>query len=61
MGKQEKKTRQRKPRQSKKFVGVVVKEFIKRGETFKVGDSYNAIDEGSYKYLITSGFIASKK
>ena len=44
-----------------KYVGKVVREFRKGGEVYKIGESYNAIEENSYKYLINAGFIVSKK
>ena len=51
----------RKTRRPKsKFIGTVVKEFKKKDKTYKVGEAYDAIEQGSYTYLITAGYIVGK-
>lgn len=43
-----------------KYIGVVIKELRTKGKVYKVNDTYDAIDKGSYEYLINAGYISGK-
>ncbi len=42
-----------------KFTGVVIKELRTKGTTYKVGETFDAIEKDSLEYLQTAGYIAS--
>ncbi len=57
MAKTKTKSKKTTPKKSK-FTGVVIKEFKAKGNTYKVGDVYDAIEKGSLEYLKTAGYLA---
>lgn len=46
------------PKKSK-YVRKVIKELRTKGVTYKIGETYDAIEKGSLEYLQTAGYLAS--
>jgi len=44
-----------------KYIGYSIREWSTKGKNFKIGDSYDAIEKGSFEYLINAGYISAKK